>query len=208
MTCSLERATKIAMDMGLVVPVRTRVLASTPRIDYVIRIAGVRSGPGLHRPAKCSRQGTPSIRCPGEVTLEPVFGLAGKWVPSTAAPGEMTSATTINATLGGGHPPLLSIIMGKLRACSAKTCVCSRGVKVNPAAVDGIRSRTTSLAEVQRVLQGLLERSYQQRPPHTTEALSALRARYRDRKGLGEAARAALGPALSAGTSTVARLCT
>ena len=198
---SLRR--KIAMDMGLVVPpVRTRDSIELPPSTYVIRIAGVEAGRGIAPSGKVLALGDALDPLPGAVTLEPVFGLAGKWVPSEMRhSAEMTGATVIDrVSVVVTH--LSSIIMGNAARLLTRedVRVLTEGVKeINPAAVDELIPGLLSLAEVQRVLQGLL---LEQVPindlPRIYEALS-LRAKVSsDPEGLIEAARAALGPALSA----------
>jgi len=198
---SLRR--KIAMDMGLVVPpVRTRDSIELPPSTYVIRIAGVEAGRGIAPSGKVLALGDDLDPLPGAVTLEPVFGLAGKWVPSEMRhSAEMTGATVIDrVSVVVTH--LSSIIMGNAARLLTRedVRVLTEGVKeINPAAVDELVPGLLSLAEVQRVLQGLL---LEQVPindlPRIYEALS-LRAKVSsDPEGLIEAARAALGPALSA----------
>ena len=198
---SLRR--KIAMDMGLVVPpVRTRDSIELPPSTYVIRIAGVEAGRGIAPSGKVLALGDALDPLPGSVTLEPVFGLAGKWVPSEMRhSAEMTGATVIDrVSVVVTH--LSSIIMGNAARLLTRedVRVLTEGVKeINPAAVDELVPGLLSLAEVQRVLQGLL---LEQVPindlPRIYEALS-LRAKVSsDPEGLIEAARAALGPALSA----------
>ena len=198
---SLRR--KIAMDMGLVVPpVRTRDSIELPASTYVIRIAGVEAGRGIAPSGKVLALGDALDPLPGAVTLEPVFGLAGKWVPSEMRhSAEMTGATVIDrVSVVVTH--LSSIIMGNAARLLTRedVRVLTEGVKeINPAAVDELVPGLLSLAEVQRVLQGLL---LEQVPindlPRIYEALS-LRAKVSsDPEGLIEAARAALGPALSA----------
>ena len=80
--------------------------------------------------------------------------------------------------------------------------------QVSPSAVDELIPGLLSLAEVQRVLQGLLA---EQIPindlPRIYEALS-LRAKVStDPEGLVEAARQALGPALDGASTWTARCC-
>ena len=198
---SLRR--KIAMDMGLVVPpVRTRDSIELPPSTYVIRIAGVEAGRGIAPAGKVLALGEALDPLPGAVTLEPVFGLAGKWVPSEMRhSAEMTGATVIDrVSVVVTH--LSSIIMGNAARLLSREDVriLTEGVKeINPAAVDELVPGLLSLAEVQRVLQGLLlEQVAINDLPRIYEALS-LRAKVSsDPEGLIEAARAALGPALSA----------
>jgi flagellar biosynthesis protein FlhA len=194
---------KIAMDLGIVVPpVRTRDSIDLPSATYVIRIAGVEAGRGLAPAGKVLALGEDLEALPGTATVEPVFGLAGKWVPAEMRhSAEMAGATVIDR---------VSVLVTHLSAMITNNAarlltredvrVLTEGVKaVNPAAVEELVPGLLTLAEVQRVLQGLLA---EQIPindlPRIYEAL-ALRARVStDPEGLIEAARQALGPALTA----------
>ncbi|WIJ46911.1 flagellar biosynthesis protein FlhA [Curtobacterium citreum] len=194
---------KIAVDMGIVVPpVRTRDSIDLPPATYAIRIAGVEAGRGTAPARSVLALGDQLDGLPGAVTVEPVFGLAGKWVPTELRhAAEMTGATVIDR---------VSVLVTHLQAVIGDNAarlltredvkVLTEGVKqVNPAAVEELVPGMLSLAEVQRVLQGLLS----ERVPindlgRICEALT-LRAKVStDPEGLVEAARAALGPALPA----------
>ena len=71
------------MDLGVVVPpVRTRDSVELPQSTYVIRIAGVEAGRGVAPSGKVLALGDHLESLPGSTTVEPVFGLAGKWIPA------------------------------------------------------------------------------------------------------------------------------
>jgi flagellar biosynthesis protein FlhA len=194
---------KIALELGVVVPpVRTRDSVELPTATYVIRIAGVEAGRGIAPAGTVLALGDNLDSLPGETTVEPVFGLAGKWVPSELRhSAEMAGATVIDrVSVVVTH--LSSIITGNAARLLTRedVRVLTEGVKeVNPSAVEELVPTLLSLAEVQRVLQGLL---IEQIPindlPRIYEALS-LRAKVStDAEGLVEAARLALGPAITA----------
>ncbi|WP_213814904.1 FHIPEP family type III secretion protein [Glaciihabitans sp. dw_435] len=198
---SLRR--KVAMEMGFVVPpVRTRDSIDLPSSTYSIRISGVEAGRGIAPAGKVLALGEYLEALPGEATVEPVFGLAGKWIPSEMRrSAEMAGATVIDR---------VSVIVTHLSSVIADNAarlltredvrVLTDGVKaVSPSAVDELTPNPLSLAEIQRVLQGLLaEQVAINDLPRIFEALS-LRARIStDAEGLIEAARQALGPALTA----------
>ncbi|HYI33602.1 MAG TPA: flagellar biosynthesis protein FlhA [Glaciibacter sp.] len=198
---SLRR--KIAMELGIVVPpVRTRDSVDLPPSTYVIRIAGVEAGRGIAPSGKVLALGDFLDSLPGTSTVEPVFGLAGKWVPSEMRhSAEMTGATVIDrVSVLVTH--LSSIVSSNAARLLTRedVRVLTDGVKqVNPSAVDELIPGLLSLAEVQRVLQGLLgEQIPVNDLPRIYESLS-LRAKVStDPEGLIEAARQALGPALVA----------
>ena len=194
---------KVAIDLGVVVPpVRTRDSMDLPSSTYSIRIAGVEAGRGVAPAGKVLALGDALDSLPGQATVEPVFGLTGKWVPSEMRhSAEMTGATVIDrVSVLITH--LSSIITGNAARLLTRedVRVLTEGVRlVNPSAVEDLIPGLLSLAEVQRVLQGLLA---EQIPindlPRIYESLS-LRAKVsNDPEGLIETARQALGPALTA----------
>jgi flagellar biosynthesis protein FlhA len=194
---------KIAVDMGIVVPpVRTRDSVDLPPSTYSIRIAGVEAGRGVAPTRSVLALGDQLDGLPGTATVEPVFGLAGKWVPAEMRhSAEMTGATVIDrVSVLVTH---LSSIIGDnaARLLSREDVrVLTEGLKqVNASAIDDLVPGMLSLAELQRVLQGLLaERVPINDLGRICEGLT-LRAKVStDPEGLVEAARASLGPALTA----------
>ncbi|QSB22337.1 flagellar biosynthesis protein FlhA [Curtobacterium sp. 24E2] len=194
---------KIAVDMGIVVPpVRTRDSIDLPPSTYAIRIAGVEAGRGTAPARSVLALGDHLDGLPGTSTVEPVFGLTGKWVPAELRhAAEMTGATVIDR---------VSVLVTHLQAVIGDNAarlltredvkVLTEGVKqVNPAAVEELVPGMLSMAELQRVLQGLLaERVPINDLGRICEALTLRAKASTDPEGLVEAARAALGPALAA----------
>ncbi|MCY7326080.1 MAG: flagellar biosynthesis protein FlhA [Microbacteriaceae bacterium] len=197
---SLRR--KVAMELGIVVPpVRTRDSIDLPTSTYAIRIGGVEVGRGIAPAGKVLALGDALDALPGVATIEPVFGLAGKWTPSEMRhSAEMAGATVIDrVSVVVTH--LSSVITANAGRLLTRedVRVLTEGVKqVNPAAVDELVPGLLSLAEVQRVLQALLaEQVAINDLPRIYEAL-ALRAKVsNDPEGLVEAARLSLGPAIA-----------
>ena len=193
---------KIAMDLGFVVPpVRTRDSIELPAATYSIRIAGVEMGRGLAPAGKLLALGGSLGSLPGDATVEPVFGLTGKWVPAELRhAAELTGATVIDrVAVVVTH--LSSIITDNAARLLTRedVRVLTEGVReLNPAAVDELTPNPLSLAEVQRVLQGLLA---EQVPINDLariyEALSLQAKVSTDPEGLIEAARHALGAAVA-----------
>ncbi|MCU1473634.1 MAG: flhA [Amnibacterium sp.] len=194
---SLRR--RIALEYGVVVPpVRTRDSVDLPPSTYVLRVAGVEMGRGIAPVGKVLAIGDQLDALPGTPTIEPVFGLAGKWIPAEMRhSAEITGATVIDR--GSVLVTHLSnvITSNAARLLSREDVrVLTEGVKrVSPAVVEELIPNLLTLAEVHRVLQGLLqERVPINDLPRIYEALT-LRARAStDPEGLVEAARAALGP--------------
>jgi flagellar biosynthesis protein FlhA len=194
---------KIAMELGLVIPpVRTRDSVDLPAATYSIRIAGVEAGRGTAPSGQMLALGDNLDSLPGPAMIEPVFGLAGKWIPGEMRHNaEMTGATVIDRV-----SVLVTHLSSIVSANAARLLsredvrVLTEGVrKQSPSAVDELTPALLSLAELQRVLQGLLD---EQVPINDLariyEALT-LRAKIStDPESLVEAARQALGPALTA----------
>ena len=192
----------IAMDLGIIVPpVRTRDSIDLPSSTYVIRISGVEAGRGLAPSGKVLALGDSLDALPGLATVEPVFGLAGKWVPQEMRhSAEMTGATVIDrVSVVVTH--LSSIITNNAARLVSREDVrmLTESIKqVNPSAVDELTPSLLSLAEIQRVLQGLLAEQVPINDLSRIYEALALRAKVStEAEGLIEAARQALGPALS-----------
>jgi flagellar biosynthesis protein FlhA len=194
---------RLALELGIVVPpVRTRDSLELPTSTYAIRVAGVEAGRGMAPPGRVLALGENLESLPGTATVDPVFGLAGKWVPiEMRHSAELAGATVIDrGSVIVTH--LSSIITANAARLLTREDVrlLTDGVKqVNPAAVDELIPGLLSLGEVQRVLQGLLA---EQVPindlPRVYEALT-LRAKVSpEPEGLIEAARLALGPVIVA----------
>jgi len=194
---------RLALELGIVIPpVRTRDSLELPASTYVIRVAGVEAGRGTAPPGRVLALGENLESLPGTATVDPVFGLAGKWVPiEMRHSAEMAGATVIDR--GSVIVTHLSAIItaNAARLLSREDVrLLTDGVKsVNPAAVDELIPGLLSLGEVQRVLQGLLS---EQVPindlPRIYEALT-LRAKVSSEpEGLIEAARLVLGPVIVA----------
>jgi flagellar biosynthesis protein FlhA len=194
---------KVALDLGFVVPpVRTRDSVDLPGSTYAIRLAGVEVGRGTAPVGRLLALGDFLDALPGESVVEPVFGLPGKWVPAELRNNaEMQGATVIDR---------VSVIVTHLSAIISDNAaklllredvrVVVDGVKAtNPAAVDELIPAPLSLAEVQRVLQGLLaEQVAINDLPRVFEALSLAAKTSTDPEALIEAARESLGPAIAA----------
>lgn len=194
---------RIALELGLVVPpVRTRDSIELPPSTYVIRVAGVEAGRGTVPSGRLLALGEGLGSLPGTAVHDPVFGLEGKWIPiEMRHSAELAGATVIDrASVVVTH--LSSVIHARAAQLLSREDVrqLTDALKqVSPSAVEELTPTLLSLAEVQRVLQGLLaERVPINDLGRIYEAL-ALRARVStDPEGLIEAARAALGPAIAA----------
>lgn len=193
---------KVAMELGIVVPpVRTRDHVELPPSSYVIRIAGVEAGRGTAPAGRVLALGDNLAGLPGTPTVEPVFGLAGKWVPAEMRhSAEMAGATVVDrVSVLVTH--LSSVVTANAARLLSREDVrmLTEGVKeVSPSTVDDLIPALMSLGEVQGVLQGLLG---EQVPindlPRIYESLSLQAKKGPDLEGLIEAARTALGPVIA-----------
>src|SRR5919199_4707259 len=138
---------------------------------------------------------------PGKPTVEPVFGLPAKWVPvELQRQAEMAGATVVDRS------SVITTHLAEVVRQNAASLLGREDVKVlvemvrrsHPAVVDELTPALLSLGEVQRVLQALLDEGVSIRDlVRIFEALS-LRAKVStDLDGLVEAARSALGSAIS-----------
>ncbi|MGO4296704.1 flagellar biosynthesis protein FlhA [Glutamicibacter sp. MCAF14] len=194
---------RIAMELGIVLPpVRTRDQVELPPGSYAILVAGVEAGRGTAPRGKVLALGGNLESLPGAQVNEPVFGLAGKWVPSELRHNaDMAGATTIDR---------VSVIITHLSSivqAQAPRLLSREDVRVmtdalreqSPSAVDELIPSLLSLAEVQRVLQGLLAESVAINDlARIYEALALQAKTSTAAEPLVESARTALGPAIAA----------
>jgi len=194
---------RIALELGILVPpVRTRDSVELPPSSYAIRIAGVEIGRGQIPRGKILALGEQLGSLPGPTVLEPVFGLSGKWVPAELRhSAEMSGAMTIDR---------VSVVVTHLSTViqhNAARLLTREDVRVltdavrevNPSAVEELVPSVLTLAEVQRVLQGLLQEQVPINDLQRIYEALALKGKVSgEPEGLIEAARAALGPAIAA----------
>lgn len=195
---------KVAMDLGVVIPpVRTRDALELPAGTYAIRIGGVEVGRGMAPAGKVLALGGTLDGLPGIPTIEPVFGLVGKWIPNEMRhSAEITGATVIDRASA-----LITHLSSVIRQNAARLLsredvrVLTEGVKqVSPSAVEELIPGIVTLAGVQAVLQGLLAEEVPINDlPRIYESLSVRGKVSTDTEGLIEAARSALGPVIAHG---------
>lgn len=197
---SLRR--KIAMDLGIVIPpVRTRDSMDLPAGTYAIRIAGVEAGRGTAPAGRVLALGGMLETLPGAPVIEPVFGLEGKWIPAEMRHSAEIAGATVIDRVSVLITHLSSIVTDHAARLLTRedVRVLTEGVREqSPSAVEELIPGVLTLAEVQRVLQGLLT---EQVPindlPRIYEALTLRGKVATDPETLIEAARTALGPALA-----------
>src|SRR4051794_18484756 len=202
---------KMALELGMVMPaVRTRDDLDLPLSTYAIRISGVDAGTGQAPPGTVLAIGDGLQALPGRAGVEPVFGLAGKWVPAELHyQAELSGATVVDrASVIITH--LAEIVRSnasRLLGREDVRALTEMVKRTHPVVVEELTPSLLSLGQIQRVLQALLDEGVPIRDlVRIFEALS-LRAKISlDHDGLVEAARSALGPAIAAQYATNGRL--
>jgi flagellar biosynthesis protein FlhA len=202
---------KMALELGVVMPpVRTRDDLDLPLSTYAIRISGVDAGTGQAPPGTVLAIGDSLQALPGRAGVEPVFGLAGKWVPAELHyQAELSGATVVDrASVIITH--LAEIVRSnasRLLGREDVRALVDMVKRTHPVVVEELTPSLLSLGQIQRVLQALLDEGVPIRDlVRIFEALS-LRAKVStDHDGLVESARSALGPAIAAQYAAQGRL--
>ncbi|WP_279367530.1 flagellar biosynthesis protein FlhA [Microbacterium testaceum] len=198
---SLRR--KVALELGtLMPPVRTRDNIELPAETYAILVAGVEVGRGIVPRGHVLAIGTGLEHLPGSAVIDPVFGLEGRWVPTEIShAADMAGATVIDrASVIITHlSDTVHAQAHRLLSLEDVRQLTDHLKQTQPSVVDELTPALLPLALIQRVLASLLaERVSINDLGRIYEAL-ALRAKSTTEvPALVEAARAALGPAISA----------
>jgi flagellar biosynthesis protein FlhA len=195
---------KVAMELGIVIPpVRTRDNLDLPPSVYAIRVHGVEVARGEAPGGSVLVLGERPAGVPGTPTRDPVFGLDASWVPAEFGPqAELAGATVVD------RGSVVTAHMAEVVRNNAGRLLSRQDVKMlvdavratDPVVADEFGAAGLSLAEVQRVLQGLLEEVVPIRDlVRILEVLSERSRLTKDPEVLTEAVRVALGPSISAG---------
>lgn len=198
---SLRR--KIALDLGLMLPpVRTRDSTDLNSGEYAINIHGVEVARGQAPAGRTLALGDEAASLPGEMVVEPVFGLPGKWIPiEMSYSAEVAGATVVDrASVLVTHlsrvayqyaPDLLSREYVKTRTERLK--------QTSASVVDELIPNPLTLGDVQRVLAGLLAEEVPIKDLEVLYEAMAVKAKASlDTEGLVEACRRAIAPAIVA----------
>src|SRR3712207_2073287 len=193
---------KVAMETGLVIPlVRTRDNLDLPASQYVIWLNGVPAAKGTSPAGTVLAIGDMPDGLPGRATREPVFGLPAKWVPvELQRQAEMAGATVVDRS------SVITTHLAEVVRQNAADLLGREDVRLlvemvkrtHPVVVEELTPTLLTLGEIQRVLHGLLEENVSIRDlVRIFEALSVRAKVSTDVDGLVEAARSALGSAIS-----------
>jgi flagellar biosynthesis protein FlhA len=206
---SLRR--RFAADLGIAVPpVRTHDGPGLPLSTYVIKLHGVEVARGDAPPGHAMVLGEQAVGMPGRATVDPVFGMPATWVSIELA--DVLAAE--GATVIDRASVIVTHLSEVVKQCAAQLLsrqdvqVLVDAVKsVSPVVAQDIGTDVLTLSEVQRVLCDLLAEGVSIR--NLTRILEAVTARARENRtpeSLVEAARGAIGPAISAGAAVGGRL--
>ena len=193
---------KVAMETGLVIPlVRTRDNLDLPASQYVIWLNGVPAAKGTSPAGTVLAIGDMLDGLPGRATREPVFGLPAKWVPvELQRQAEMAGATVVDRS------SVITTHLAEVVRQNAADLLGREDVgllvemvkRSHPVVVEELTPTLLTLGEIQRVLHGLLAENVSIRDlVRIFEALSVRAKVSTDVDGLVEAARSALGSAIS-----------
>jgi flagellar biosynthesis protein FlhA len=194
---------KLAVDKGLIIPpVRTRDNVNLPPDTYAIRLHGVDVARGTAPPGRLLAIGGTLESLPGEPTSEPVFGLPAKWVPI-----ELRQQSLVAGCTAIDRSSVITTHLGEVAGANAGRLLSAQHVRVlldmikrtDPAVVEEMAAAQVSLTELHRVLCGLLDEGVAIRDMvRIIEAVTERARLNKDYEALLEAARVALGPAISA----------
>ena len=202
---------KVALDLGIVVPpLRTRDNVSLPTDRYVINVHGVLAAQGDVPAGVVLVLGPRPDGIPGTPTVDPVFGMEASWVPAElASQADMLGSTVID------RASVLTAHLAEVIRAHATRLLSRQDVKL---LVDGVRSTDpivaeelasagVTLADVQRVLQSLLDEGVGVRDlVRILEVLSERGRTVKEHEALVESVRAALGPAISSSHASNGKL--
>ncbi len=194
---------KVAVDKGFILPsVRTRDNVNLDPGTYLIKVHGVEVARGSAPPGRVLAIGDGLDYLPGEPTVEPVFGLSAKWVPvdlrqqaivqgATVVDRSSVITTHLSEIINEYAASLLSIQQVRQLLDAAK--------QSDPAIVEEMAAIPVSLTELHKVLAGLLDEGVPIRDfVRIVEAVTNQARSSKDPELLLEAARSALGPAITA----------
>ncbi len=202
---------KLALDLGMVIPlVRTRDNLELPPGTYAIKVNGVEMARGQAPPGAVLAIGDDLGALPGTPTTEPVFGLAGKWVPmQLRQQAELAGATVVDrASVITTHlSEVVRSCAGRLLGREDVKMLTDMVKATHPVVIEELTPALLSLGEIQRTLQGLLDEDVAIRDLVRIFEAMGQRARIStDPEGLVEAVRATLGPAISTAHAANGRL--
>ena len=202
---------KVALELGVVIPpVRTRDSLELTAHGYVIKVHGVEMGRGEVPPGMVLAIGDDLSGLPGTPTVEPVFGLPARWIPvELRQQAELAAATVVDrsSVLATHLAEIVRQQAGQLLSRQDTKSLVEVVRGSDPAVVEELTPALLGLGEIQRVLQGLLAEGVPVRDlVRIFEAISERARVTKDPDALTEAARGALGAAISTAHAEGGRL--
>ncbi|MGH8980037.1 MAG: FHIPEP family type III secretion protein, partial [Acidimicrobiales bacterium] len=195
---------KLAYEKGILVPkVHMRDSIELPPSTYAIRVHGVQVAKGEAPPGRMLAIGPNLDALPGEATTEPVFGLPAKWIPAEARQEALAAAgitaidrsSAIITHLG----EVVSRHAGELLSMQQVRTLVDVCKGTDPVAVEEMTAAQITIADLHRVLVGLLEEGVPILDMvRIIEAVTARGRGGKEHEAMVEAARQALGPAITA----------
>jgi flagellar biosynthesis protein FlhA len=195
---------KIAGELGFVMPaVRTRDDSTLPAHVYVVRVHGVEVARGEAPPGRVLVIGDDLGGLPGTDVAEPVFGLPARWVPV-----EFRRDAEANGFTVVDRPALVVTHLAEVIRRRAGQLLSRTDVKAllegvgatDPAVIEDLTASGVSPGEVQRVLATLLDDGVAIRDlVRIVEAIGERARTTRAIDSLVDAARSAIGPAITSG---------
>ncbi|HWE54657.1 MAG TPA: flagellar biosynthesis protein FlhA [Acidimicrobiales bacterium] len=194
---------KMAVEKGLIMPsVRTRDNVNLPPDSYCIRINGVETATGTAPPGRFLAIGDGLDLVPGEATIEPVFNLPAKWVPAEVRQQALIAGATVidrSSVITTHLGEVSGRYAGRLLSTQQVRQILDRLKSSDPAVLDEMATAQVTLTDVHRVLCSLLDEGVAIRDiVRILEAITVKARQSREPDGLLEAARSALGPAITA----------
>ncbi len=195
---------KLAYDKGVLIPkVHTRDNIDLPPSTYAIRVHGVEVARGQAPPGRMLAIGPGLELLPGEATVEPVFGLPAKWIPAEARESALAAAgitaidrsSAIITHLG----EVASAHAGELLSVQQVRTLLDAYKGTDPVALEEMTAAQITVTDLHRVLVALLDQGV----PildlvRIVEAVTERGRQSKSIEAMTEAARVALGPAITA----------
>lgn len=151
---------KTATELGIVIPaVRTRDSIELPAYTYVISLFGIEVGRGTAPAASVMAIGNDLSFLPGQLFIEPVFGLNAKWIPAEfRRQAEVGGATVVD------RASAVTTHLSEILRTNAARLLTREDVKLfteavsrsHPTVISELTGSTTTLAQVQDILCALL----------------------------------------------------
>jgi len=194
---------KLATERGLIIPpVRTRDNVHLDNDCYAIRLHGVEVATGTAPAGRFLAIGGGLDVVPGETVVEPVFGLPAKWVPAELRQQALVAGSTVI-----DRSSVITTHLGEVAARHAGQLLSAQQVKTlldsvkqtDPAVIEEMGAAQVTLTDLHRVLCGLLDEGVAIRSlVRVIEAVTEQARQAKDPEAMLEAARRALGPAITA----------